>query len=91
MEASEKLYNALVEDFGMEGAKGSVRFNLRDFGITVEQNNIIGNILEEWLDKWMTSKGIVHIHNQKGSETLYLFGHSVSFLSFALFSHCKDC
>ncbi len=67
MEASEKLYNALVEDFGMEGAKGSVRFNLRDFGITVEQNNIIGNIFEEWLDKWMTSKGIVHIHNQKQS------------------------
>lgn len=35
MEASEKLYNALVEDFGMEGAKGSVRFNLRDFGISL--------------------------------------------------------
>ena len=65
MDASENLYNALVEDFGMEGATGSVRFNLRDFGITVEQNNIIGNILEEWLDKWMTSKGIVHIHNYK--------------------------
>ena len=65
MEASEKLYNALVEDFGMEGAKGSVRFNLRDFGITVEQNNIISNILEEWLDKWMTSKGIVHIQAEK--------------------------
>ena len=48
MDASERLYQALVEDFGMEGATGSVRFNLRDFGITVEQNNIVGNILEEW-------------------------------------------
>lgn len=28
MDASENLYNALVEDFGMEGATGSVRFNL---------------------------------------------------------------
>ena len=64
MDSSERLYNALVEDFGMEGAKGLVKFNLRDFGITVEQNNIIGNILEEWLDKWMTSKEIVHIHNE---------------------------
>ena len=63
MDASEKLYNALEEDFGIEGAKGSVKFNLKDFGITVEQNNIIGNILEEWLDKWMTGRGIVHIHN----------------------------
>lgn len=41
MDASEYLYNALVEDFGIEGATGSVRFNLRDFDITVEQNNII--------------------------------------------------
>ena len=40
MDASEILYKALAEDFGMEGATGSVRFNLRDFGITVEQNNI---------------------------------------------------
>lgn len=47
MDVSENLYKALVEDFGIEGAQGTVRFNLRDFGITVEQNNIIGNILEE--------------------------------------------
>ena len=26
MDAAENLYNALVEDFGMEGATGSVRF-----------------------------------------------------------------
>lgn len=65
MDASERLYKALVEDFGLEGAQGSVKFNLRDFGITVEQNNIIGNILEEWLDKWMTSREIVHIHNER--------------------------
>ena len=65
MDASERLYKALVEDFGIEGAQGMVKFQLRDFGITVNQNNIIGNILEEWLDKWMTSKGIVHVHNER--------------------------
>lgn len=63
MDASEKLYKTLAEEFGMEGATGSLNFRLRDFGITVEQNNIVGNILEEWLDKWMTSRGIVHVHN----------------------------
>lgn len=63
MDAAERVYNALIDDFGIEGAKGDVRFRLRDFGITVEQNNIIGNILEEWLDKWMTSRNIAHIHN----------------------------
>ncbi len=65
MDASEKLYKTLLDDFGIEGAQGSVKFNLRDFNITVEQNNIVGNILEEWLDKWMTEKGLVHIHNPR--------------------------
>ena len=45
----------------MEGATGSVRFNLRDFGITVEQNNIIGNILEEWLDISEPGEGSGHL------------------------------
>ena len=67
MDLAKKLYKALLNDFGMEGAKGMVRFKLKEFGIVVEQNNIIGNILEEWLDKWMTEKGIEHIHNEKQS------------------------
>lgn len=65
MSATDKLYKFLSEDFNLEGAKGSIRFNLNDYEITVEQNNVVGNILEEWLDKWMTSKGIPHIHNKK--------------------------
>ena len=63
MDRAEKLYNALQEDFGLGGATGSIRFNLKDYEIVVEQNNVVGNILEEWLDKWMTSNGFEHIHN----------------------------
>ncbi|MBP1616084.1 MAG: nlaIVR [Bacteroidetes bacterium] len=65
MDAAEKLYDTLKKDFGFEGATGSIQFRLKDFGITVEQNNIVGNILEEWLAKWMFDKGIPHIHNLK--------------------------
>lgn len=65
--AAERLYKALLEDFGFEGATGSIRFNLNDYSITVEQNNVVGNILEEWLDKWMTSRGIEHKHNERQS------------------------
>ncbi|MBO5989137.1 MAG: NgoBV family restriction endonuclease [Paludibacteraceae bacterium] len=65
MESAEKLYIALRDEFGFENAKGSISFNLNNYQITVEQNNVIGNILEEWLDKWMTHKGIDHIHNEK--------------------------
>ena len=65
MTRTEQVFKALNDDFGFEGAQGSIKFNLKDYEITVEQNNVVGNILEEWLDKWMTSKGIVHIHNEK--------------------------
>lgn len=65
MDEADKLYTALQEDFGFEGASGCIKFNLNDYQITVEQNNVVGNILEEWLDKWMTSRGIAHIHNER--------------------------
>lgn len=67
MIAAEKVYKALREEFRFEGATGAIQFSLNDYKITVEQNNVVGNILEEWLDKWMTSKGIAHIHNEKQS------------------------
>ena len=63
MDVAERIYHLLKDDFGFDGSTGSVRFNLKDFHITVEQNNIVGNILEEWLGKWLTSKNIPHIHN----------------------------
>lgn len=65
MNAADTLYETLQKEFGFEGSTGCIKFNLNDFHITVEQNNVVGNILEEWLDKWMTSKNIVHIHNEK--------------------------
>lgn len=67
MTPAEKLYKALQKNFGFEGATGSIKFNLNDYQITVEQNNVVGNILEEWLDKWMTEQNITHIHNEKQS------------------------
>ena len=63
MNAAEKVYQLLKEDFGFVDATGSVNFNLKDFSIRVEQNNIVGNILEEWLAKWMDAKGIPNKHN----------------------------
>lgn len=65
MQAAEKLFELLQKEFGIEGAVGCITFGLNGFSITVEQNNVVGNILEEWLAKWMTNKGIVHLHNQK--------------------------
>lgn len=36
MNPIEKLYQALQNEFGFEGATGSIKFNLNDYQITVE-------------------------------------------------------
>lgn len=65
-------YNAL-EVFDMlkqqldTNNKGEITFKLSDFKITVQQNNVVGNILEEWLDKWMTKNNIDHVYNHSQS------------------------
>ncbi|MFR1987985.1 MAG: NgoBV family restriction endonuclease [Prevotellamassilia sp.] len=35
--------------------------------MTIEQNYVVGNILEEWLAKWLANQGIENVHNKKQS------------------------
>lgn len=62
---AQELYDCLKEDFNFSGAEGFIKFNLRDYYITVEQNNVVGNIIEEWLSKWMKEQDFSFIHNEK--------------------------
>lgn len=39
--------------------------NVGNYEIDLEKADVVGNILEEWLDKWMTSRSIAHIHNER--------------------------
>ena len=64
MDKAQELYNQLMVDFGFKDSTGEIIFTLRDISIVVNQNNVVGNILEEWLDMWMTRNGIPHKHNK---------------------------
>ena len=64
MDRALELYNKLMNDFGFKDSTGEIAFTLKDISIVVNQNNVVGNILEEWLDKWMTESGIPHKHNE---------------------------
>lgn len=61
---AEQVYKMLMDDFGFKDATGRITFTLKDIGITVNQNNVVGNILEEWLEKWMCENHIPHRHNE---------------------------
>lgn len=62
---AEDIYNALMDEFHIVNAEGEITFRLNDFNIIVEQNNVVGNIIEEWLAKWFNEKGFDNIHNKK--------------------------
>lgn len=64
---AQELYQRLKDEFNLVGAEGSIRFNLRNSRIVVEQNNVVGNILEEWLAKWMWRHRWKFVHNLKQS------------------------
>lgn len=60
------VFNLLKQQLNNNN-QGEISFKLSNFNITVQQNNVVGNILEEWLDKWMTKNNIDHIYNHSQS------------------------
>ncbi len=61
-----QVFDLLKEQLSTNN-QGEITFRLSDFQITVQQNNVVGNILEEWLDKWMTKNNIDHVYNHSQS------------------------
>ena len=54
MDKAQHIYAKLINDFGFKGSIGEIIFTLKDISLVVSQNNVVGNILEEWLDKRTT-------------------------------------
>lgn len=63
---SEQVFEKLQKQL-KKNCNGAIKFELSDFEIIVKQNNVVGNILEEWLDKWMTESGFSHDYNHAQS------------------------
>lgn len=66
--SAKEIYRMLQNDFEFVNASGVIKFNLKDYPINVEQNNVVGNILEEWLAKWMINENNLPVkYNKKQS------------------------
>lgn len=61
---AEIIYHKLMEDFGFKNSTGQITFTLKDIAIVVNQPNVVGNILEEWLARWMDENRIINRHNE---------------------------
>lgn len=61
--SAQQIYNKLVNEFDIMNATGFIAFTLKDVSIRVKQNDVVGNILEEWLYKWLQENGFDVVHN----------------------------
>jgi len=60
---AEDIYNKLVFEELILTKRGTIRFHLSDVDIIVKQRDTVGNIMQEWVEGWMTSKGIEFVPN----------------------------
>lgn len=58
----DHVFNVLREELENDNT-GKISFKLAQVEITVKQNNVVGNIIEEWLDSWLTQHDFDHIYN----------------------------
>lgn len=56
---AQHLYNLLKEK-GIIGAQGSIKLELLDTEVNVNDKSAAGNLIQEWLGQWMTLNGVYY-------------------------------
>lgn len=56
--SAQEIYNKLVNDEHILELEGQIRFYLGDVNIIVKQKDVVGNIMQEWLQGWLDARGI---------------------------------
>lgn len=55
---AEQIYDRLVNGDKIFDLKGQIKFFLGDVNIIVRQKDVVGNIIQEWLQGWLDKRGI---------------------------------
>lgn len=56
--SSQEIYDRLVNDEHILELEGQIKFYLGDVDIIVRQKDVVGNIMQEWLQGWLDARGI---------------------------------
>ena len=54
----QQVYDMLVKDDKIASKTGKIRFTLDDISIVIKQKDVVGNIIQEWLQGWFKAKNI---------------------------------
>lgn len=55
---AQQVYDKLMYEDRILDLQGQIRFFLGDVNIIVKQKDVVGNIIQEWLQGWLESRGI---------------------------------
>ena len=55
---AEQVYDKLVNDDKILTQKGRITFTLGDIDIIVKQRDVVGNIMQEWIEGWLKKNNI---------------------------------
>ena len=55
---SQEIYDKLMNEDKILEIRGQIKFFLGDVDIIVKQKDVVGNIIQEWLQGWLEKRGI---------------------------------
>lgn len=55
---AQQIYDKLVNEQQILTAKGQIKFHLLDVEIVVKRKDVVGNIIQEWLEGWLVENKI---------------------------------
>ncbi len=60
---AQEVYDKLINEDKILTIKGQIRFSLGDVGIVVKKKDIVGNVLQEWLEGWLRARNVDFMEN----------------------------
>ena len=60
---AQQIYDKMIKDDKILQAEGRISFNFADINITVKQKDVVGNIIQEWVQGWLDKNNIEYALN----------------------------
>lgn len=55
---AQQVYDKLINGDRIRSIQGQIKFSFGNIDITVRQKDVVGNIIQEWLQGWLDKNGI---------------------------------